>query len=88
MKEGMQKPVTEQKGVVLAPLNSRELLNHLSQACLTAVLLIKSSEYNTFFPLPLAQALLLQGKLNINLRIFVSTQQEADKISNCEKIHL
>lgn len=27
---GTQKPVTKQKGVVLAPLNSRELLKHLS----------------------------------------------------------
>lgn len=81
------RPVTEQKGAGLAPLNSRKILNHLSLSCLTA-LLIQSSEYNTFFPLPLAQALLLQGKLNINLSIFVSTQQEADKILNCEKIHL
>lgn len=46
------------------------------------------SEYNTSFPLALAQALLLQGKLNISFSIFVSTQQEANKILNCEKSNL
>lgn len=75
------------KGAGLAPSNSREFSNHLSLFCLTA-LLIQSSEYNTFIPLPLAPALLLQGKLNINLSIFVSTQQQADTILNCEKICL
>lgn len=86
-KEERWRAVTEQKGTGLAPLNSREFLNHLSLSCLTA-LLIQSSECKTFIPLPLAQALLLQGELNINLSILVSTQQEADKVLNCEKINL
>lgn len=51
VKEGMQKPVTEQKGVVLAPLNSRvvkALKPVLSDGTsLNIVLLIQSSEYNT-----------------------------------------
>lgn len=81
------------KGSSVSPLKQQRVVKSLKPVLsdctsLNTVLLIQSSEYNTFFPLPLAQALLLQGKLNINLRIFVSTQQEADKISNCEKIHL
>lgn len=51
VKEGMQKPVTEQKGVVLAPLSSRvvkALKPVLSDGTsLNIVLLIQSSEYNT-----------------------------------------
>lgn len=83
------RPVTEQKGAAenSAPLSSREFLNHLNLSYLTA-LLIQSSEYNTFLPLALAQALLLQGKLNISYSIFISTQQEANEILSCEKIHL